>query len=222
MCLPINNTNCTITSNSVWSYVGHIQAISFRAKITYTTPGLIMRIAQCTHVYVYFVQNKMNLMKNSFTESRERWPHRVILPTWWARMWTECITCMYHWKLLNRRIFQFDFMLNERIQYQCWCGTFEQHHPFCFVMNKVHLFFSFNVVYFQCANRNVDIRKAKDCKTSRSTVEILEKYGNQTSQIHAYFIPAIGIGNVSILIISLSFIECLLLIIRFNIDSSSV
>lgn len=62
--------------------------------------------------------------------------------------------------------------------------------------------FNHDVDYFQCANHyNVDIQKAKDCKKSRSTVEILEKYGNETSKIHASFIPAIGIGNVSIIFI---------------------
>lgn len=62
--------------------------------------------------------------------------------------------------------------------------------------------------YFQCANNyNVDIQKAKDCKKLRSTVEVLEKYGNDTSKIHAYFIPAIGMGNVSISIIIPLFID---------------
>lgn len=56
-----------------------------------------------------------------------------------------------------------------------------------------------DVDYFQCANHyNVDIQNAKDCKKSRSTVNILEKYGNETSKIQAYFIPAIGMADVSI------------------------
>ncbi|KAL5284678.1 hypothetical protein ACFFRR_006783 [Megaselia abdita] len=54
----------------------------------------------------------------------------------------------------------------------------------------------FNTNVDVCANHyNVDIQKAKDCKKSRSTVNILEKYGNETSKIQAYFIPAIGMGD---------------------------
>ncbi|XP_061401328.1 GILT-like protein 3 [Musca vetustissima] len=48
-----------------------------------------------------------------------------------------------------------------------------------------------------CATQlNIDVTAAKNCKATRSTVDILKKYGDMTDAIDMTFVPSIGLGGV--------------------------
>ncbi|XP_013098672.1 GILT-like protein 3 [Stomoxys calcitrans] len=43
---------------------------------------------------------------------------------------------------------------------------------------------------------NIDVTEAKNCKATRETNEILQKYGNMTDAIEMTFVPSVGLGGV--------------------------
>lgn len=52
--------------------------------------------------------------------------------------------------------------------------------------------------FLQCSRElDIDVTAAKNCKATRSTNDILKKYGNMTNSIDMTFVPSIGLGGVS-------------------------
>lgn len=50
----------------------------------------------------------------------------------------------------------------------------------------------------QCAKSlNIDVAPAKNCKNTRTTIDILKKYGDETDAIEISFVPSIAMGGVS-------------------------